>query len=70
MPRMQQSTDRTQRGGFAGAIAADQRDDLAFLDCERDALQGLDLVVEDMDVVDFQQRHPGYSAAGFAAEPR
>jgi hypothetical protein len=31
---------------FAGAVGADQRDDLAFVDVEIDALQRLDLAVE------------------------
>ena len=35
---MQQPADRTQRGGLSRTVAAHQRDDLPFLDCERNAL--------------------------------
>ena len=71
LARVQQSTDRAQRGRFAGAVAAHQSDDLPFLHRKRNAFQRLDLVVEHVDVVDLQQCHRRpHSAAGFAALPR
>ena len=50
---MQQIRDRLQRRGLAGAIGAEQRDDAALVDVERDALQHQDdVVVEHLDIVD------------------
>ena len=49
--------DRAQRGGLAGAIAADQGDDLALFDGQRDALQGMDIAVIGVDVLNFEHRH-------------
>ena len=45
-----QARDRLQRGGLARAVAADEGDDLALVDGERDAFQRLDLAVADVDV--------------------
>ena len=49
--------DRAQRGGLAGAVRADERDELALLDLHRDALERLDVAVVGVDVVDLEQRH-------------
>src|SRR5260370_40411357 len=54
---MQESADRAERRGLAGAIGAYQRDDLVLLDRDRDALERFDVVVEDVDVVYFEERH-------------
>ena len=55
----QQVGDRLQRGGLAGAVGAQERDDAALLDLQRDALQHQDdVVVHDLDVADRKQR-PG-----------
>src|SRR6185437_1322764 len=62
-PRMQEAADRAQRRRLAGAVGADQGDDLLLLDGERDAFQRLDVVVEDVDVVDLELGHRGSCAA-------
>jgi hypothetical protein len=49
--------DRAQRGGLAGAVRADQRDDLALVDLERDALQRLDVAVVGVELVDLEEGH-------------
>ena len=52
----EQVRDRLQRGGLAGAVRAEERDDLAFGHLERDPPQHEDhVVVDDLDVVDGQQ---------------
>src|SRR5262249_23168193 len=43
--------------GLAGAVGHHQGHDLALLDRDRDALQRLDVVVEDVNVVDLEKRH-------------
>src|SRR5687767_6952859 len=54
----QQVGDRLERGGLAGAIGAEQRDDAALLDLERDALQHEDhVVVDHLDAVHRQHGH-------------
>jgi hypothetical protein len=37
---VEQAADRLERRRLPGAVRADQRDDLAALDLDRDALQG------------------------------
>ena len=49
--------NRAQRGRLARAVGAQQRNDRALVDCERDAAQGFDLAVRDAEVLDFKQRH-------------
>jgi hypothetical protein len=46
--------DRAQRRGLAGAVRTDERDDLAGLDAERDALERVDRPVVDVDVVELE----------------
>ena len=43
--------DGTHQGRLAGAVRADERDDLALFDVERNVPQGLDVAVGDADVV-------------------
>src|SRR5258708_29896430 len=51
--RAQQVRDGLQRGGLAGAVGAEQRDDLALLHLERYALEDQDdMVVDDLDIAD------------------
>ena len=52
-----ESRDGTQGGAFAGPVRADQRDHLAGVDGQRDALQRLDRAVVGMDVRNFEQGH-------------
>ena len=66
--RARPAADRHQQRRFAGAVGADQRDDLAGADLEIDALQRLDIAVEGMDAADGQHRapdgsHPSLSTA-------
>ena len=54
---MQQVRDRLERGGLAGAVGAEQRHDAAARHLERDALEHQnDVIVDDLDVVDRQDR--------------
>ena len=55
--RRRQARDRAQRRRLAGAVGADQRDALALLDGQRDALERLDVAVVGVDVVDLEHRH-------------
>ena len=48
----EQAGDGAQRGGFAGAVRADERDDFALLDVQRDAGQRFDGAVVYRDVVE------------------
>ena len=47
--RPQQARDRAQKRALAGAVAADQRDDVALLDREIDAAQHADMAVADIE---------------------
>ena len=44
---------------FAGAVGADQRDDLAFLDRHVDAVQRADVAVIGLDALDAEQSSSG-----------
>src|SRR2546430_5784974 len=56
----QQVRDGLQRGGLAGAVGAEQRDDLALLHLERHPLEHQDdVVVDDLDIADRQIRARG-----------
>ena len=52
-----QTADGAQRRGLARAVGADEGDDLALLDGEGDALEGLDAAVADFQIRYFQQAH-------------
>ncbi len=60
--RAKQSGDGLKRGGLARAVAADERDDLALIDLDRDALDRLDLSVVDVDVLDLEKHYDASSA--------
>ncbi len=51
----EQAGDRAQRGGFAGAIRADQRDYFTLLDVQRNAGQRLDGAIVNGNV--FERKH-------------
>ena len=53
--RCQRAGDGFHGGGFAGAVGADERDELAFADFEVNALDGLDAAVGDFQAGDFEQ---------------
>ena len=53
--RRQQSHDRREQRRLAGAVGADDRDDAAFGDRQRNAVHRLDLAVGDVQVDDLQQ---------------
>jgi hypothetical protein len=53
--RHEEAGDRPERGGLAGAVVPQQRDDLALTDLEPDALERGDLAVRDVDVVKAKQ---------------
>ena len=55
--RGQDAANRVQRSGLAGPVGADQGDDLILLDCQGEPPQGVDVAVEDVQVVDFEHRH-------------
>ena len=53
----EEAGDRAQRRGLAGAVGAEQRDDLPGLDRERDALhRGDHAVVDHFELLDGEQR--------------
>ena len=54
--RARAAADRHQEGRFAGAVRADEGDDLVPADGEIDALEGLDIAVEGMDAGDGEHR--------------
>ena len=54
--RAQQAADRAQGGRLAGAVGADERDDLALVDAQRDAAKGADSPVPRLDVVEASSR--------------
>ncbi len=54
--RVDQAADRAQGRRLAGAVAAEERHDLARVDLQGDPLQGVDVHVEGMDVVQPQER--------------
>ena len=43
-----------QGGGFASTVGTDQGDDLALIHLEGDVLDGVDVAVIDVDVINFQ----------------
>src|SRR6266566_4253779 len=75
--RVVQAVDGAQGRRLAGAVRADQRDDLALPDVDRDALQRLDRAVEGVDVLQFEDvvggsrlRGGGHDAPSTACLPR
>ena len=57
LARRRDARDRAQRGALARAVRADQRDDLALLDGDRDAFERVDIAIVGMNVIQFQKRH-------------
>src|SRR5437773_8930917 len=57
LPRAQDTGDRSQRRRLPGAVAADERYDLALAHRERGALQRLDVAVVGVDLLDLEERH-------------
>lgn len=55
---------RHHEGGFAGAVGADQRYDLALVDVHVDAPERLDLAVERLDPANGQKRRRGRRGVG------
>ena len=49
--------DGAQKRRLAGAVRADERDRLAFLDAEADAAHGLQLAVAGFETFDGKKRH-------------
>jgi hypothetical protein len=58
--RARLAEDRHHQGRFSGAIGADQRDNLAAVDVDIDALQRLDLAVGGVQAADRKQRWCGW----------
>ena len=52
LARVEQAADRLERRRLARAVGADERDDLAPADLDRDALEGVDVAVVGVDVVE------------------
>ena len=50
----QQAGDGLQGSGLTGTIGTDQGDDLALIDLEGNALDGVDVAVVNVDVIDLQ----------------
>ena len=68
-PRAVEAVDRAERRRLAGAVRADQRDDLALPDVDRDALERFDRAVVGVDVLELEDELAG-SAHAVAALPR
>ena len=51
----QQAGDGVHSSRFTGTVGADQRDDLALIDVERNVTQGLDGPVKNVDI--FNRKH-------------
>src|SRR5882672_8547216 len=52
--RRREAGDRAQRGGFSGAIAAEEGDDLAFGEIQRQPVQDMAEAVERIDALDLE----------------
>jgi len=61
--------DRSQRRGLAGAVGADQGDDLTLVDREADLLDREDLAVGDLEVLDLEHGRHGVSPASSSSVP-
>ena len=59
-----QPRDHPERGRLAGAVRAEQRDDLALFDHDREVLQGWNDAVADLGACDLEQRHQESSDPG------
>ena len=55
-PRMVEPVDRAQRRRLAGAVRAEQRDDLAVAHLEGDALERVDRAVVGVDALELEDR--------------
>ena len=51
----QQTGDRIQDSALAGAVRADQRNDLAFVDLKGNTLDGVDRTIVDVNIIDGKQ---------------
>ena len=69
--RLDLAEDRVEQRRLAGAVRADDADDLAGLQRERHAVDGLDRAVVLADVLDFEERLAAarHVAAGHSARP-
>src|SRR5262249_56924914 len=56
-PRPDQARDGLERGRLAGAVAAQDGDDLSLVDFERDSLERFNVGVEDTEVFHLEKRH-------------
>ena len=54
-----QAGDRAEHGRLARPVGADDGEDLAFFDGERDLEEGLKVAVEDVGVLHFEEAHIG-----------
>ena len=71
LPRPARAHDRVQRRRLSGAVRADEADDLARLDGERQAANGADGAVANLEVLDDERGHAvGSSSACTALSPR
>ncbi len=53
LTRPDQARDSAQRGCLSGPVSPDERDDLSFLHLQPEALQGVDVAVVCMQIIDF-----------------
>ena len=63
-PRVMQTGDGIERGGFAGAVGADERHHLAAGHVEIDTLDGVDAAVGNFQAAHFEEIHAGGAEAG------
>jgi hypothetical protein len=57
--RSLETGDRPQQRGFAAAVGADAGERLSLFDLERDLEEGLEVAVEDVDLLELEHAHIG-----------
>src|SRR5215211_2534914 len=68
---MHESADRLQRRRLARAVGADQAHELALVDGEVDAADGLDAAIRDVQLAELEQRaHRAAASSAAPAVPR
>ena len=71
--RVVQSRDHPERGRLAGAVRAEQGDDLTLIDRDREIVQGRDGAITDLHACHFEKRHqspPAPESSSLSGDPR
>src|SRR3954454_15856172 len=67
--RRVEAADAVEQRRLAGAVRADQPEDLPRLDREGDTVEGDDAAEAKRDLANFEQRHRGYADTGHGTSP-